>query len=474
MESRRRPSGRARAVVALVMGSVLGWTALAAAQSPDGAFVNFESGHTRPLALSPDGSKLFAVNTPDNRLAIYDVTAGGLTLAAEVPVGLEPVAVAARSNTEVWVVNHLSDSISIVQVNPTTPSLSRVTRTLLTCDEPRDIVFAGPGGNRAFVTTARRGQNCPVAANLTTAGIGRAVVQVWDATNLGTTLAGTPIASITLFTDTPRALARTPDGTRVYAAGFHTGNRTTTIFEATVTSNGGLPPNPPGSTPGRPNVGLIVKFNGTNWVDEINRNWNARVPFSLPDRDVFIIDASATTPALVPAPNNVQGVGTVIFNMAVRPGANRLYVSNTDARNHVRFEPRINDMWGVQGHIAESRITIVNGTTPTPRHLNPHIDYTCVPPVCISPQSERDNSLAFPTDMVFSSDGSRLYVAGLGSGKVGIFDAAALEAGTITPLTKTLVQVGQGPSGVVLDEAHDRLYVMNRISHDISIVLSAS
>src|SRR5262245_66274143 len=77
----------------------------AAAQSPGGSFVNFESGHVRPLALSPDGSRLFAVNTPDDRLEVYDVGAGGLTLVAEVPVGLEPVAVAARTNTEVWVVN---------------------------------------------------------------------------------------------------------------------------------------------------------------------------------------------------------------------------------------------------------------------------------------------------------------------------------------------------------------------------------
>ncbi len=39
-----------------------------------GAYFNFEAGHVRPLALSPDGSQVFAVNTPDNQLAIYDVT----------------------------------------------------------------------------------------------------------------------------------------------------------------------------------------------------------------------------------------------------------------------------------------------------------------------------------------------------------------------------------------------------------------
>ena len=38
-----------------------------------GSFTNFESGQVRPLALSPDGTRLFAVNTPDNRLEIFDV-----------------------------------------------------------------------------------------------------------------------------------------------------------------------------------------------------------------------------------------------------------------------------------------------------------------------------------------------------------------------------------------------------------------
>jgi hypothetical protein len=35
----------------------------------------------------------------------------------------------------------------------------RVVRTLLVGDEPRDIVFGGAGKNRAFITTAHRGQN---------------------------------------------------------------------------------------------------------------------------------------------------------------------------------------------------------------------------------------------------------------------------------------------------------------------------
>src|SRR5437762_11937233 len=98
---------------------------VAAASARAGSFVNFESGHVRPLALSPAGDRLFAVNTPDNRLAIYTLGAGGVTLAAAVPVGLEPAAVAARTNpdgrTDAWLVTRLSDSVSSVAVDPTDP-----------------------------------------------------------------------------------------------------------------------------------------------------------------------------------------------------------------------------------------------------------------------------------------------------------------------------------------------------------------
>jgi len=460
-----------RQIIGRALGAMLGamlFIGAAVAQE----FVNFESGHTRPLALSPDGSRLFAVNTPDNRLAIYDVAVGGLTLVGEVEVGLEPVAVAARTNGEVWVVNHLSDSVSVVAIDGGDPSASRIVRTLHTCDEPRDIVFAGAGGGRAFVTAARRGQNCPVAANLTTAGTPRSVVQVFDATALGAALGGTPIANLALFGDTPRALAATADGSLVYAAVFHSGNQTTALLEPVVSANGGLPPMPVGATPNHPDTGLIVKRNPVNgrWEDEIARNWSAQVPFSLPDRDVFVIDALASPPQLAAGPSQVTGVGTIIFNMAVRPSNGTLFVTNTDARNHVRFEPRLSATQGVQGEIVHNNITTVAGGVATPRHLNPHIDYNCVPP-CTPPQAERDASLAFPTDLVFSGDGSRVYVAGLGSAKVGIFDAGDLESGVVT---RTLVPVGTGPSGVALDEVRDQLYVMNRIDHTISIVSGAS
>jgi len=244
------------------------------------SFTPFESGQVRPLSLSPNGELLFAVNTPDNRLEIFRVKKNGLKHLTSVPVGLEPVAVAARSDTEVWVVNHLSDSVSVVDLDEH-GSEGRVVRTLLVGDEPRDIVFAGPGRRRAFITTAHRGQNIPFDPQLTTPGVGRADVWVFDAKHLGDSLGGDPLSIVTLFTDTPRALAVTPDGSRVYAAGFHSGNRTVTVEEQLVPdggpAEGGLP-EPRTNFEGirAPETGLIVKYNGTHWVDELGRAVGSR------------------------------------------------------------------------------------------------------------------------------------------------------------------------------------------------------
>ena len=47
-----------------------------------GSYVNFETGQVRPLAISPDGPRLFAANTPDNCLEIFAIDAAGLTSAA--------------------------------------------------------------------------------------------------------------------------------------------------------------------------------------------------------------------------------------------------------------------------------------------------------------------------------------------------------------------------------------------------------
>ncbi|WP_420814248.1 hypothetical protein [Polyangium fumosum] len=460
------------------------WLAFAAALS--GAMVSvssaraasytlFESDQVRPLALSQNGQRLYAVNTPDNRLEVFHVTPSGLLHVGSVTVGLEPVAVASRNNDEVWVVNHLSDSVSVVDV--TVPFAPRVVRTLLVGDEPRDIVFGGLNRSRAFITAAHRGQNAPFDPQLTTPGIGRADVWVFDATNLGaSSLGGVPLNIIRLFADTPRALAVSPDGQRVYAAGFHTGNRTTSIHRNLVLANGGMPP-PHTNALGEPQppTALIVKYDGNHWVDESGTPWDAAVRLSLPDKDVFVIDAMANPPAqLAGTAGSYTGVGTVLYNMIVNPANGKVYVTNTDANNLQRFEgPGIFTGSTVRGHLHEARISVLSNGTVTPRHLNKHINYDSC---CASlPNAANDKSLATPVGMAITSNGSKLYVAALGSSKIGVFDTAALENGTFIPSAANHIVLDDsdepvGPTGLVLNESNKRLYVLTRFDNSIAIV----
>jgi YVTN family beta-propeller protein len=425
-------------------------------------FVNFESGHVRPLALSPSRSLLFAVNTPDNRLEVFRVTDGGLVRAGETLVGLEPVAVQARTEGEVYVVNHLSDSVSVVDVSD--PRRPFVKATLLVGDEPRDVAIGGPAHDRIFITTAHRGQNNPRDPQLTTPGVGRADVWVFYASDLTHER-----TVLTLFTDTPRALAVSADGSRVYAAGFHSGNQTTALNQIAVatdsTSNNlikdgftglGMPAptaiqtGPDAGTPA-PATGIIVKWDAASgrWKDSAGRDWTGRVRFNLPDKDVFTIDATQDPPVAIAS---VSHAGTILFNLAVSPATGKVYASNLESQNHLRFEPK------VQGHIAESRVTIIDGASLRPVHLNPHIDYSTPS----GPPAEIEASLAFPLGMEFAGDGKTLYVAAFGSGKVGVLDEEAAVLARIP--------VGGGPTGLALDEPRGKLYVMNRFDSTISIV----
>lgn len=442
------------------------------------SYTLFESGQVRPLALSADGKHLFAVNTPDGRLEIFRVKKSGLSLVGSVPVGLEPVAVAARSDDEVWVVNHLSDSVSVVDVSD--PTHGRVVRTLLVGDEPRDIVFAGPSRRRAFVTTAHRGQNRPSDPQLTTPGVGLADVWAFDASALGAPLGGTPLTILTLFSDTPRALAVSPDGARVYAAAFHSGNRTTVVSDLLVPdggqSAGGVPaPNTNFEGLPQPESSVLVKHDGAHWVDHIGRTWDDEVRFSLPDRDVFVIDALANPPVKQAGSSGFYtGVGTILYNMIVNPVNGKVYVTNTDAQNDKRFEgPGIFAGETLRGHLHESRITVLGPGGVAPRHLNKHIDYaTCCAPL---PGTENERSLALPQGMAITSNGATLYVAALGSGKIGIFNTAALENDTFTPSAADHIPVsGGGPTGLVLDQARGRLYALTTFDNAISVIDTAA
>jgi hypothetical protein len=214
-----------------------------------------------------------------------------------------------------------------------------------------------------------------------------------------------------------------------------------------------------------------VKFNNTDghWEDELQRAWDSSVRFTLPDTDVFALDANGLTQTAAYA-----HVGTTLFNMAVNPQSGTLYVSNTDAINNVRFEgPGAYAGHTVQGHLAESRITVISSGTVSPRHLNKHINYSLLAGSAGFDATAKSHSLSMPLDMAVTADGKTLYVAAFGSSKVGVYSTQSIETDSFNPVTASANYIpvtGGGPSGLKLDEPRGLLYVMTRFDDAVKVV----
>lgn len=433
------------------------------------SFVNFEHPHVHPLDTTPDRTKLVAVNTPDNRLEVFTLNANGVPVwTGSVPVGLDPVSVRARSNNEVWVVNHLSDSISIVDL-----TTMNVVRSLRTKDEPADVVFAGTSGD-AFVTCSQ--------AN---------VVQVWSQANLAAPAAEIPIAG-----EDPRAMGVSPDGSTVYVAVFESGNASTILAGSSPfglagpvvaipgigspyngktppPNDGGfgfIPPSFPGN-PFPPEVGVIVRKNAAGlWVDDNGADWTSFVTgadahyssritgWDLPDRDVFMINAN--TRAIT---GSATGLLNMVMALGVNPATGHVSVVGTDAINHIRFEPNVN------GKFVRVNVGTFDPANPAAtrvvKDMNDHLTYASH----TIPMGQRLRSIGDPRAIVWNAAGTLGYVAGLGSNNVILIDADG-DRQPIPSSATDSIPIGEGPTGLVLDEGRGLLYAMNKFASTISVI----
>lgn len=392
---------------------------------------NWESPHVSPIAITPSGQTLLAVNTADNRLETFSVATGQPVWTGSISVGLDPVSVRALNDSTAWVVNRISDSVSVVDL-----STRRVVRTIGAGDEPSDVVFAA---GRAFVSVSQLNQ-----------------VRVWDLSNLD---AAPTILSIQ--GEDPRSLAVSPDGSTVYAAIFHSGNKSTalrfqTVSQANSPYAGQNPPpnagntfNPP-QTPGNPApppVGLIVRQNATGqWMDDNNRNWSSFVTWGLHDQDVAIINASSL------GVTYARGLMTTVMDVAVRPDGTVTTVG-TESTNQVRYEPVVNSIF-VRVNMASFSPAAPTSVTTT--DLNPHLDYA----TRTLPAPQREASIGDPRSLEWLPSGAKGYVAGMGSNNVAVIDAAGARLAR--------VDVGQGPTGIALTSS--RAFVLNRFDGTVSTI----
>jgi YVTN family beta-propeller protein len=418
---RRLSFGVALLFLVVALGIAPRHLASRVAVGPD--FVHFESGHVHPLAMTPDRSRLLAVNTPDNRLVVFDLSTETPTRIAEIPVGLEPVSVAALSNTEAWVVNQLSDNVSIVDL-----TTLNVRASIRVGDEPADVVFAA---GKAYVSVSQD-----------------------DAVKAYDPVSRALLATIPINGRMPRALATDAAGTKVYVAVLNAGNRTSVLRDLEVQDS--LPPaNPPmnPSLPQAPDVGLIVQQQNGNWRDESSKLWNAKIKYSQYDTDIAVI--STGTDAVT---QTISDLGTVNYGISVSPTTGTVALTATEARNLVRFEPNL------RGHMVDTRVAYVTpGGAVTLANLNPHINYSVTP----GPASDRDSAIGIPTAVAWSLTGQRAYVSAMGSNRIAVLDGNS-------PTILARVPTVAGPTGLMADDGRNRLYVLGRNHNELQTLSLAN
>ncbi|HWB07367.1 MAG TPA: beta-propeller fold lactonase family protein [Verrucomicrobiales bacterium] len=377
------------------------------------SYVHFEARHTHPIGLSPDGTRLFVLNSPDARLSVFDVSNAANpapVLIAEIPVGMEPVSLRARTDDEVWVVNELSDSVSVVSV-----SGQKTIATLRAPDEPADVVFAQ---DRAFVSCARSNS-----------------VRVFDTvTREG--LADLPVGGLY-----PRALAVNAAGTRVYGAFLLSGNGTTILKEASAPAQ---PPPTNASLPAPPRTALIVSGD------------DPRINYTVVNHDIVEINAET-----LEVSSHTGSAGTNLFDLAVHPITGDVWVANTDALNLIRFEPEL------RGHFEDNRLTRITmpaGNT-TAFDLNTGVDYNILPNV-----AARNTALAQPSALSFAADGSHLWVAAFGTDRVAkvLTDGTVVTRVDLRPAGNSRSM--RGPRGLAWQQNTKRLYVMNKLANSVTVI----
>jgi len=307
------------------------------------AQTHFEARQQRPLAVTPDGTRLLALHSTAHSLSVFGIGSPARAnplLIAEIPVSTAPVSVRARTDNEVWVVNEVSDSVSIISL-----SQGIIIDILRVSDEPADVMFAV---GKAFVSCSRNAR-----------------IAVFDASTRA------PLGEIPIHGVMPRALAANADGTRLYVASLLSGNRTTILAQEQASLQP-APTDPALHAP--PRVSLIVPAG------------DPRVAWNVLDNDIAEIDTAKLT-----LTRWISGIGTHLFDLAFHPDGS-LWRANSDSLNLTRIEPELNGRFVLH---RLSRIALPGGET-IHHDLNPGMPRRTLPDPDLIPLG-----LAQPTSAVF-------------------------------------------------------------------------
>lgn len=427
---RRQRYSRAKAGVALLLGAA----AAAALGADTGVVVDvpdnvgrptFSSPHANPIVVH--GDFVYVVNTPADTVDIIDASTNAVV--NRINVGVDPVGIAVRPDgTEIWVSNHVSDSVSVIDADADSDFFQQVIATVndfdtstyaTQFDEPVGIAFASDAKAYVALSTTNR-------------------IAVVDVDTRAVT------AHLPITAQDPRAIT-VRDG-KLYVIAFESNNQTQLsgcqaedIDDDVCTFDA---------------VEHVFRNNNvlsTNYDADIVKNTE------LPDRDLFIFDTSNEAPL-----RTVTGVGTLLYGLAV-DSSGTVYVAQTDARNDAngRAGTRGHGMAEMENRAFLNQITQVDCpnacTTPEIHDLEP------LPPS----HPAAGMALATPFGIQVSDDDDTLVVTAAGSDKLFTFDVE-----TATVLGR--VAVGAAPRGIALvsdeDGAPASAWVLNAVGNTVSLV----
>ena len=388
-----------------------------------------------PLFLSPHGQsiavhdgRVYVVNTQEDTLDVINLSTRQLV--KRVAVGIDPVSIAIRPDgREIWVANHISDSVSVLDTDPTRVTFLSVIATVQDIDgealstrfdEPIGIAFAS--NQKAYVALGPSNEI--------------AVIDVKQKSVTGRL----PIAA-----QDPRAIL--VKNQRLYVIPFESNNQS---------QLSGCLPN---KLDGNVCTYDAVEHAFTN-NNVLSLNYDADIVKNpeLPDRDLFIFDTQ--TDRLIEV---VESLGTLLYGIAIDQ-EDRVFVAQTDARNTAngRAGTRKEGLGELQNRAFLNRITRIDcgeGRCAKPVFFDLEPLPPSNPPV--------GTALATPYGLQVSGDNQVLVGTAAGSDKLFTVDA---QSGAV------LGQVGVGgvPRGIALESSDAgravRAWVHNAVDNSVSVV----
>ena len=389
----------------------------------------FASPQANPIVVDAIGQNVYVANTTSNTVS-HIIARSSWNEFRQIEVGLEPVSLALRpGDRELWVSNHVSDSVSVIDVVPTSATYGQVVETIQALDvngstlfdEPVGIAFDDTGLDKAYVALSSRNQ-----------------IAVIDTTTYTVT------GFIDVRAQEPRAIA-VRNGL-LYVPSFESGNQSelSACFATTAFS--------------APQCTLDV-------LDLVAFITNPNIPGTdkrivkdpdMPDRDLFVYDTATDSEVAV-----VDALGTLLYGIAV-DSQGRAFLSNTDARNDVNGN---NDALLVElgNRMFDNQISAVTCTgsgcgTATIVDLE-------------NGATTQANSVATPYGIALTGDESVVLVTGAGVDRLVSLDAACL---TCPPID--VIGVGAIPKGVAFEpsgapDASGIAWVLNTLDNTVSRVV---